>query len=179
MGWFDDALALAQGIIGWEEATIPIGGIGAWAGLVDNFDKHPPASSNPSAPYDPVAVARARKQLAALAAGTAVIVGAPTLYIALKGRKRGKRARITEKDVMLGKSLENASTQATALAMTGLASPAIAAVAAYLLIQKLEDSAFITKGLGNAAQTLLTVAAAGPAIQGIGQIAGSAFKAAK
>jgi hypothetical protein len=79
----------------------------------------------------------------------------------------------------LGKSLENASSQATGVILTGLAAPAISTAIAYILVQKLEDAKLITKGLGDATQGLLTVAAAGPMIQGIGQIAGSAFKAGK
>ena len=123
---------------------------------------------------------RARNQLALLTGGTIAIIGAPAIYAAsLKLRKGRKKRIMTEKDIMFGRSLENASTQATGLLMTGLAAPAIAAVTAYILVQKLEDAKVITKGLGNATQGLLTVAAAGPAIQGIGQIAGSAFKAAK
>jgi hypothetical protein len=115
---------------------------------------------------------KARLHLLVTAAGLATIVAAPT-YLAYSKRKK---KHMTPRDVMLGQSLENSSAQATGVLMTAVASPAIASAAAYILVQKLEDAGLITKSLGNATQSLLTVAAAGPAIQGIGGIVSSAFK---
>jgi hypothetical protein len=63
--------------------------------------------------------------------------------------------------------------------VTALAAPAVAAGITYITVQKLEDAEYITKGLGDGIQTLMAVAAAGPAIAGIGQIATSAFKKGK
>jgi len=128
----------------------------------------------------PADIAKARTQLAYLGLGTLAVIGAPTIYAAaLNARKGRKKRKLSENDMMIGRSLENASTQATGLLMTGLASPVIACVLGYVLVQKLEDAKYITTGLGNAAQTLMSVSAAAPMIQGIGQVAGSAFKAAK
>ena len=122
-------------------------------------------------------VAQARRELNRFLWAAGLIVGVPIVYAAAVAATRKKGAQITPQQEMLGKTLENASTQATGLAVTALASPVIAAAASYILVQKLEDAEYISKGLGNAAQTLLTVSAAGPALQGIGGIFGSAFKA--
>ena len=122
-------------------------------------------------------VAMARRELYLFLVAAGMIVAAPVVYAVAVAATRKKGAPITPQQEMLGKTLENASSQATGLATTALASPVIAAAASYILVQKLEDAEYISKGLGNAAQTLLTVSAAGPAIQGIGGIVGSAFKA--
>lgn len=122
---------------------------------------------------------RARYQLAALLGGALVVTAAPAMYAAAISGKGKRKRKLTDKEAMLGKSIENASQQATGVLMTALASPAISAVASYLIIQKLEDGRLISKGLGDAAQTLLTVSAAGPAIQGIGGMVTSAFKGMK
>ena len=122
-------------------------------------------------------VAEARRELYLFLVAAGIIVAAPFIYAVAVAATRKKGAPITPQQEMLGKTLENASSQATGLATTALASPVIAAAASYILVQKLEDAEYISKGLGNAAQTLLTVSAAGPAIQGIGGIVGSAFKA--
>jgi heme/copper-type cytochrome/quinol oxidase subunit 2 len=121
----------------------------------------------------------ARKQLAVVGVAALALVSAPALYIAYKASSKGKKRKMNEKELMYGQTLENASTQATGVLMTALAAPALSTAAAYILVQKLEDAKFITRGLGNATQGLLTVAAAGPALQGIGAIAGSAFKRGK
>ena len=122
-------------------------------------------------------VAQARRQLNLFLLAGGLIVGVPIVYAAAVAATRKKGAPITPQQEMLGKTFENASQQATGLAITALATPVIAAATSYILVQKLEDAEYISKGLGNAAQTLLAVSAAGPMIQGIGAIAGSAFKA--
>ena len=121
----------------------------------------------------------ARAQLVKFSALVVGLLAAPAVYAAYKLQKRGKKQKLSESEERLGVSLENASTQATGVLMTSLAAPAISTAVAYIIVQKLEDAKIITKGLGNATQGLLTVAAAGPAIQGIGQIASSAFKKGK
>jgi len=117
--------------------------------------------------------ARTKTQLGILGAAVLALIAAPALYSASSKRK------LKESDIRTGVALENASAQATGVLMTSLAAPAISTAVAYILVQKLEDAGYISRGLGNATQGLLTVAAAGPAIQGIGAIAGSAFRKAK
>jgi len=124
------------------------------------------------------AYATARKQLIIGAAAVGAIVAAPAIY-AITRSKRSRRGKRAQEDETLGVALENASSGATALLAVGIASPAIAAAGAYVLIQKLEDAKIISRSLGNAAQGLMAVAAAGPAIQGIGQVARSAFTKGK
>lgn len=124
----------------------------------------------------------ARRHLFYIGAGLLAFIAAPAVYLAYKqttAKGKKKKRGLTERERMLGISLENVSQQATGVIITSLASPVIATAAAYIIIQKLEDGAFMTKSLGNAAQTLLTVGAAGPMIQGIGGIATSAFKKGK
>lgn len=121
----------------------------------------------------------AKTDLALVGAGILGCIAAPAIYASYKGVGKRRKKKLTDKEMLIGRSLENASSQATGLLMTALAAPAIATASAYILVQKLEDAKIITKGLGDATQGLLTVAAAGPALQGIGQIAGSAFTKAK
>ena len=102
-----------------------------------------------------------------------VILGAaamPALY-ALSLRKKRKLKPGEER---LGVALENASNALGTLTVTAFAAPAIAAGLTYLTVQKLEDAEYITKGLGDGIQTLMAVAAAGPAVAGITSTA-SAF----
>lgn len=124
------------------------------------------------------AMAAARAQLQYVGLGALALVSAPVIYAASMKKIR-KKSRLTKRQERIGVSLENASQQATGVMMTALAAPALSAAAAYILIQKLEDAQYISRSLGNATQALLTVAAAGPAIQGIGQIATSAFRGGK
>jgi hypothetical protein len=122
-------------------------------------------------------VTKARKQLNKFLLAGGLITGVPAAYALYTLATTKKGEKLSPRKEMMGRSLENFSSQATGAAITALASPVIATAAAYILIQKLEDAEYISRGLGNAAQTLLTVAAAGPAISGIGGIVGSAFKA--
>lgn len=115
-----------------------------------------------------------------IAGGTALaIVGAPTMYAYSKTKKGRKKRALSDKELMLGRSLENASLAATGLLATALATPAIGTAIAYVGVQKLEDAQLISRGLGDAAQGLMTVAAAGPAIGGVLGGVTSAFTKAK
>ena len=161
MGWLDSwALSLLAPAFG------PLG-LGSVA-LAEKLESTPEPGSETVENQ-----ALARQQLALLTAGLIGVVAAPAVYAATRKKKLKAREQRT------GIALENASQQATGVIMTGLAAPAIATAAAYILVQKLEDAKYITKGLGDATQGLLTVAAAGPAIQGIGGIAQSAFRRGK
>jgi hypothetical protein len=167
MGWLDELF----NILTWGPAA-EVAKLGNVAEYI--------ASTAPPGGDGVESILRARRQLAIFGIALVGLVGAPTLYAwHLKNRKGKKHRAITDKDEMIGKSLENSSTQATGVLMTALAAPAISTATAYVIVQKLEDARIISKGLGDAAQGLLTVAAAGPMIQGIGQIATSAFKKGK
>ena len=133
----------------------------------------PDVTGAPPGTDDVATRARTKKQLQLLGAATLALIAAPALYSASSKRK------LKESDIRTGIALENASAQATGVLMTALAAPAISTGIAYILVQKLEDAGYVSRGLGNATQGLLTVAAAGPAIQGIGAIVGSAFRKAK
>lgn len=123
-------------------------------------------------------VNQARLHLLGTAAAVGAITAAPALY-ALSLRKGRRKRKLTEKEIVLGEAMENASKTTSSVLVTALASPAIATAAAYIIIQKMEDARLIRKGLGNAAQTLLAVQAAGPMIGGLFQGIGSAFRRGK
>lgn len=123
-------------------------------------------------------VLQARIHLLGTAAAVGAITAGPALY-AYKLKKGRRKRKLTEKEMMLGEAMENASKTTSGVLVTALASPAIATAAAYILIQKMEDGQLIRKGLGDAAQTLLTVQAAGPMIGGLFQGIGSAFRRGK
>lgn len=165
MGWLDFLLLPLKVVLGTAEAVTP-------GDTVPNIPQTTDGGTDDDA-------MRARLQLAAFVGGLIAVVSAPAIYALSKTQKGRKKKKMTDKELMVGQSLENASAQATGLLMTAVATPALATALAYILVQKMEDGRIITKGLGNATQGLLTVAAAGPAIQGIGQIAGSAFKRGK
>lgn len=150
-------------------------------GGLEDVEKQLEVTSPPAPGASPTTVQTlaARKQLATLTAAMVGVVAAPAIYAAYLGSSKKRKKKLTDKQIIQGKAIENASAQATGVLMTAIAAPAIAAASAYILVQKLEDGRLITKGLGDAAQALLAVAAAGPAIQGVGQIAGSAFTKAK
>jgi hypothetical protein len=124
--------------------------------------------------HTPESVAAAKKFLVAELALLS-LAAAPAVY-ALSLRKKKKLKAGEER---LGVAMENASSALGTLTVTALAAPAVAAGITYITVQKLEDAEYITKGLGDGIQTLMAVAAAGPAIAGIGQIATSAFKKGK
>ena len=118
---------------------------------------------------------RTRIQLILAAIAVGGIVAAPAVYsYSLRRRKR-----LTESDIRTGQTLEQASAAMTSVGMVALASPPIAAGLTYIGIQKMEDAGVISRSLGNAVQGLMTVAAAGPVIQGVGQLATSAFRKGK
>ena len=90
-----------------------------------------------------------------------------------------RKAKLKAGEERLGVALENASTALQMPLVTALAAPAIAAGAAYLTVQKLEEAGYIDSRLGNDVQTLMSVAAAGPMIQGFANMAQSAFRKGK
>ena len=97
---------------------------------------------------------------------------APVVYIAYKGRKRGKKGKANEATYL---ALEGASNRATSL-LAGLA-PAFAVPIAYIGVQELENKGIITKDLGNAVQGLMTAGVVAPAIGNIiGSVVGLATK---
>ena len=97
---------------------------------------------------------------------------APVIYIAYKGRKRGKKGKANEATYL---ALEGASNRATSL-LAGLA-PAFAVPIAYIGVQELENKGIITKDLGNAVQGLMTAGVVAPAIGNIiGSVVGLATK---
>ena len=107
-----------------------------------------------------------------------VILGAaamPALY-ALSLRKKRKLKPGEER---LGVALENASNALGTLTATAIAAPVVAAGLTYITVQKMEDAELVTKGLGDAVQTLLAVSAAGPAIAGITNAASAFAKKGK
>jgi len=126
----------------------------------------------------PELIAKTQKQLLIGTIAGLGLVAAPAIY-AMTRKKLKKARKLTPREEMIGVTVEHASSAATQLLAVSLASPAIAAAGAYILIQKLEDAAIISRGLGNATQSLMTVAAAGPALSAIGNITSSAFRAGK
>jgi len=100
---------------------------------------------------------------------------APVIYIAYKGRKRGKKGKANEATYL---ALEGASNRATSL-LAGLA-PAFAMPIAYIGVQELENKGVITKDLGDAVQGLMVAGVVAPAIGNvIGSVVGGLGKAAK
>lgn len=111
----------------------------------------------------PDQIKQAQRHLIFLLGAAPVVTLIPALYAASLRSKR----KLKEKDEKIGIALENASNATATLFQTCLASPVIAAVYAYLVIQKAEQAKYISKGLGDTMQTIIGVSAAGPAIQGI------------
>jgi len=106
--------------------------------------------------------------LALLAAGPLYRMSAPQ-----KGsRKRSKGYTYDEKVAV---SLDAASANVASLAVS--MGPVIAFPASYIAVQMMEDHDMITKGLGNAVQTLMATMAAGQVAEGAGSIISSIVKA--
>jgi len=160
MGFFEDLANLFGDVV--NVAVTPTTGIVVF----------PPETADTTP--TPEQVMQARIHLLGTAAAVGAITAAPALY-ALSLRKGRRKRKLTEKEILLGETLENASKTTSSVLVTALASPAIATAAGYILIQKLEDARLIRKGLGDAAQTLLAAQAAGPMIGGLFQGIGSAF----
>ena len=113
--------------------------------------------------------------LALCAAIGVTATAAPAIYIALKGRKRGKKGKANEATYL---ALEGASNRVTSL-LAGLA-PAFAMPIAYIGVQELENKGIITKDLGNAVQSLMVAGVVAPAIGNvIGSVVGSLAKGGK
>ena len=104
--------------------------------------------------------------IALMAAGPLYRLSATTTGKA--SRKRSKASTFNEQTAA---SLDAASVNATRV-LASLA-PAMGLPIAYIGVQMMEDHGMITKGLGDAAQTLLTVSASGQLIQGVGSLAGA------
>jgi hypothetical protein len=127
-----------------------------------------PAES-PSTPEE-ISDSKARATRFLLAEG-AILAGAvalPAAYIAYKGQKKGKKAKRAAKDDKMLLAMNDASNRAVSL--LAAIGPAVLLPVSYITVQKLEDAGVITKGLGDATQTLMTVAAAGQVASGIGSI---------
>jgi len=104
--------------------------------------------------------------IALMAAGPLYRLSATTT-----GKASRKRAKASTFNEQTAASLDAASVNATRV-LASLA-PAMGLPIAYIGVQMMEDHGMITKGLGDAAQTLLTVSASGQLIQGVGSLAGA------
>lgn len=115
----------------------------------------------------------AKKFLAAEAVILGIVIGAPIGYAAYSAfssppRKKRTKAQIA-RDERMFEAFSNASTRASSvLASFG---PSFAIPATYITVQKLEDAEYITKGLGDAVQTILTTAAAAGLVGSISNMA--------
>ena len=163
MGWYDIVEAWLSLAVGTAEKTtgldIPWSPTGELVGGAPATIEDSPTNRQ---------VLTARRDLAIMLAVPFVVIPAvPVIYAALQGRKRPKNARTAQKQEMVGVALENASNASSTLLQTALAAPVVAAAYTYIAVQKAETGKIISKGLGDAVQTLLAVSAAGPAIQGI------------
>jgi len=99
----------------------------------------------------------AKKFLYTEAAILGGICAAPALYRYATARSKGKRAK---RDALMALELDNASNRAvTLLAALG---PAVVFPATYITIQKMERAKIISKGLGDAVQSLMTAMAVAP-----------------
>ena len=113
-------------------------------------------------------IAKARRDLAIMLAAPFLLVPAvPAAYALYKGRKRPSKRRTAESEERIGVALENASNASSTLIQTALAAPVVAAAYTYIAVQKAETGKLISKGLGDAVQTLLAAGAVAPAIGGI------------
>lgn len=119
-------------------------------------------------------VRTARKHLLSMAAILGLGVFAPVVYTTLMSRRRTRSKKKKSAFEQTGLAMERGGELYNNLILTAIASPAIALPIAYIGVQKLEDGQIITKGLGNAVQTLMTVAVAAPLLQ-FGSQAVSAF----
>lgn len=83
------------------------------------------------------------RQTAALAGAAIAVVGAPLGYAAYlslkKGKKKGKKAALTEAEARTGVALENASASIHDIMKTAIASPYFALPLAYIGVQMLEE----------------------------------------
>ena len=102
------------------------------------------------------------------------IVGAPVIYRAAMGYRRGKKKKVNENMAL---ALEGSSARATAL--LAALGPAIGFPMAYMTVQCLEARGVISKGLGDSMQTLMAAAATGQAASGVGGLISSLTKVIK
>lgn len=108
--------------------------------------------------------------IALLAAGPIYRLAATQAHTTPKkgSRKRSKAYTFNEQTAA---SLDAASLNATRV-IASLA-PAVALPVSYIGVQMMEDHGMITKGLGDAVQTLITVSASGQALSGVASLAGA------
>lgn len=191
--WLLDPVLLLLGLKTATDVVGPAieGTVGPITGPVDA--SLPTGDADNPAPLDSEATRNVRAKRAVLTLGLAAgAIAAPTIYAySLKTKKRKKA--LTEKELMLGRSLENTSQQMTQLSLTALAAPALAIPLAYWLIEigenfppaKYEDGVMVSPPgiwsgrFGDRMQTLLTASVAAPMIQGIAGLASSAFTRGK
>ena len=162
MGIFDTLASLAGSALGLEY-DIFMAPYTAGKPLDDFLDIAP---ETPDAATDKQVLAARRDLVVMLAAPFLLVPAIPAAYALASGKasRKGKRAADQER---IGIALENASTASSTLIQTALAAPVVAAAYTYIAVQKAETGKLISKGLGDAVQTLLAVSASGPAIQGI------------
>jgi len=126
----------------------------------------PPVTDDSEAPVD---IARAKRFLLAEAALLGGIVAAPAAYVAYTGYKKRKSAKKRKQEDKVLTELSHASTRATTL--LSAFGPAFAIPATYITVQGLENAKYISKGLGDAVQTLLTMSAAAGLVGGVAGMA--------
>ena len=96
---------------------------------------------------------KAKMFLLAEFAGIAAIAAAPVLYRAYKGQKGLKNAKKQAQADKIASSLDASSERM--LGLLGKLGPYAAIPAAYITVQALEDAEYITRGVGNAVQTIM------------------------
>jgi type II secretory pathway pseudopilin PulG len=89
--------------------------------------------------------------------GLVALLGAGAMYRLATAPRKGKKA--SKRDEDLAMALD--ATSANATRVIAALAPVAAFPAAYIGVQMMEDHGMITKGLGNAAQTLMTGQVAG------------------
>jgi len=102
-------------------------------------------------------VVAAKKFLMIEAAILGGIVAAPFVYRAALGSRKGKRAKADDK---LLAELDMSSNRATTL--LAALGPAVVFPLTYITVQKMEGAQIISKGLGDAVQSLMTAMAVAP-----------------
>ena len=157
MGWFEDI---------WNAISTPPGSTAPI--LAPDTIRTPaellvlPVVDDSDAPED---IARAKRFLAVEAALLGGIVAAPAAYVAYTSSKKRKSAKKRKGEERVLSELSDASTRATSL--LSAFGPAFAIPATYITVQGLENAKYISKGLGDAVQTMLTASAAAGLVGGI------------
>ena len=113
----------------------------------------------------PEDVASARKFLLAEAALLGGVVAAPAMYALYRAASKPAKGKKRAAADTMSLELSHASTRATTL--LSAFGPAFAIPATYITVQGLENAKYITKGLGDAVQALLTASAAAGLVGGV------------